>query len=356
MLQWADTFNRYGTDATLLLNGIYSAYSGVLAPDPDPSATGNVYELVSNSSQDGLRFAYPNGAAATMGFQCLLWLSQLPIAFGSTGGFGGLGWCINDVNNAIQFYVEIGTTGALIVYRGPSPHAGTVIGQTTIPVISANSWNHIEYKYTINSTTGSVEIRVNGNAALTLTGVNNQSSALASSAQINFINCAVNPIGVIKASIKNLAVWDTTGTRNNTFLGLKSMTDIDTDSDVSLTWAPSTGTTGYSILDNNPPLDDAAYISAATALSNTFGLKDLPADTTSVSGIILINRSKKVDGGDGSVQMGIISGASTGLGSNHSITTAYTYWHDVMETDPATGLPFTPTGFNAAKLKLDRTV
>ena len=144
-------------------------------------------------------------------------------------------------------------------------------------------------KPTVNSVTGAAELRVNRASVLSVSGANTQSSALSSSAQIAYSKSYSGGIGT---SHKNLAVWDTTGTRNNDFLGSVQMTDIDTNADTSLTWVPSTGTVGWSILDNNPPVD-TTYIGAATPLSNVFGLGNLPADATSVLGLVLVNRSKE---------------------------------------------------------------
>jgi len=355
MLQWADTFNRYGTNTALMLNGLpYAEVNATvtLTTDPDVSATGNVVKIAQQaSSSTQLRTVFPGGAAATMGISQRLWMGRLPSAVGF-----GTGIEFRDIANANQFTVNIDTTGTISVHRGSA--SGTSIGVTTLPVISPNSWNHIEIKFTVSTTVGAVEIRVNGISVLNLTGVNNQNTGNTTVAQIDHISGSAVPSGSGNADmfLKDFIIWDTTGTYNKDFLGSVSVLDIDTDADTALTWTPSTGTNGWSILDNNPPLDDAAYISAATALSNTFGLQNLPADVTSVRGCVLVNRSRKIDGGDGNVQLGLISGASTGLGADRPITTAYTYWKDVIEVDPATGLPFTPSAFNLASLKLARTV
>ena len=347
MLQWADTMNRYGTSTALMLNGIYAEiHNATLIADPDPTSTQKVLHHVPNTDYNELyRFAFPGGSKATMGFQTNIWCDQLP----TLGSFLP-GWEFRDSANVAQVSISIETTGAMSIRRGGVN--GAVLDTTTVPVVTANAWHRIEVKATINSATGSVEIRVNGSSVLTVTGANTQSSALSSSAQIAY---SKSYSGGINTSHKNLAVWDTTGTYNNNFLGSVQMTDIDTNADTSLTWTPSTGTVGWSILDNNPPVD-TTYVSAASVLSNIFGLGNLPADATSVKGLILVNRSWKIDGGDGNTQMGIVSGASTGLGTDRPITTAPTYWWDVMEVDPATSIPFTPTGFNAASLKQSRTV
>jgi len=347
MLQWADTMNRYGTSTALMLNGIYAeVHNATLIADPDPTSTQKVLHHSPNTDYNELyRFPFPGGSKATMGFQTNIWCDQLP-----TNGSFLPGWEFRDSANVAQVSFSIETTGAMSIRRGGVN--GTPLATTLVPVVTANAWHRIEMKPTINSVTGAAELRVNRASVLSVSGANTQSSALSSSAQIAYSKSYSGGIGT---SHKNLAVWDTTGTRNNDFLGSVQMTDIDTNADTSLTWVPSTGTVGWSILDNNPPVD-TTYIGAATPLSNVFGLGNLPADATSVLGLVLVNRSWKIDGGDGNTQMGIVSGASTGLGTDRPITTAPTYWWDVMEVDPATGIPFTPTGFNAASLKQSRTV
>lgn len=86
---------------------------------------------------------------------------------------------------------------------------------------------------------------------------------------------------------------DGLGALNNDFMGSCSVYSIIPDSDVAATWARNVGADNF-----------------------------------------------------GNVQAGLISGASTALGANRPITTAYTYFRDVIETDPAT----------AAQLQLNRTL
>lgn len=356
MLQWADTFNKYGTNAALMLNGLYvNNDDATIVTDPDPLAGGTHCAKVSiTTGAADFRFAYPSGAAATMGGAVRVWMAALPLDDNTYTAI-----YLSDISNSVQVYMRIRPTGQVTIYRGDPRSGGVELGTSTIPVITANAWTPIEWKVKVDNSTGTTEFRVRGIAAvgLTLTAQDTQATGVAAQSQIGFINYHAFsvPANGCDMYLKDFIVWDTTGTYNNNFMGSVQCADIDTTSDVSLTWTPSTGAVGWSILDNNPPVD-TTYISAATALSNTFGLADLPADTTSVRGLVLINRSWKIDGGDGNVQMGIVSGASTGLGSDRPITTALTYWRDVIEVDPATGAPFTPSAFNAANLKQSRTI
>ena len=85
-------------------------------------------------------------------------------------------------------------------------------------------------------------------------------------------------------------------------------------------------------------------------------LQDLPATVTSVRGVMPIHRSRKTDGGDGNLQQGLISGASTGLGANRPITTAYTYWWDIYDADPNGAIAWTRLAVNALNYQLNRTL
>jgi hypothetical protein len=355
MLQWADTFNRYGTNKALLLNGLYAenieggyAASALIA-DPDTGSAAVVFKCGSNwpfTTTQGLRFVLSSNQP-TVGMAGKLWMSAVPAQDQSTPC-----WEWRDVTNTMVVRMRPNTVGGIAVYNA----AGTKIGETSVPVLVANAWNHIEAKVFRSATVGTVEIRVNGAAAvLSLTGLNLGASDIA---QVVYGSWQTVNTGLIMLTYyKDIVIWDGTGTYNKDFMGTCSVLDIDTDSDVVLGWTPNPAGTGFSILDNNPPTDDAAYIgAAAAALTNTFGLSNLPADVTTVRGGVIVNRSRKIDGGDGNVQAGLISGASTGLGADRPITVAYTYYKDVFEVDPATGVPFIPANFNLARLKLTRTV
>jgi hypothetical protein len=355
MLQWADTLNHYGTNTALLLNGLYaenidaggSPTSSLLA-DPDTNSTAKVFRCGTNwpfTQTQGLRYVL-TATQPTVGMAGKLWMSAVPAQDASTPC-----WEWRDNTNAMIVRMRPNTVGGIAVFNS----AGTKIGETTGPVLSANAWHHLEAKVFRSATVGTFEVRVNGTVALALTGLNLGASDIA---QVVWGSWQTANTGlIISTYYKQLVLWDGTGTYNNNFMGTCSVIDINTDADVSLTWTPNSGAVGWSILDNNPPTDDTNYIAAATAvLANQFSLENLPSDVTSVRGGVVINRSRKIDGGDGNVQTSLVSGASTGAYTDRPITVAYTYWKDVFETDPATGVQFTPTAFNAAKLKLSRTV
>jgi hypothetical protein len=354
MLQWADTFNRYGTNNALLLNGLYAENIGRRLPAPCGSghcSAAVVFKCGSNwpfTTTQGLRYVLSSNQP-TVGMAGKLWMSAL---FPAKIFNAVLGMARRVEHHDCADASEHGRRA-----RGLSMQRGRKSEKLRFRYLVANAWNHIEAKVFRSATVGTFEVRVNGAAAvLSLTGLGARRQRYRPGRLRKLAN-GTNVGTIMLTYYKDIVIWDGTGTYNKDFMGTCSVLDIDTDSDVVLGWTPNPAGTGFSILDNNPPTDDAAYIgAAAAALTNTFGLSNLPADVTTVRGGVIVNRSRKIDGGDGNVQAGLISGASTGLGADRPITVAYTYYKDVFEVDPNTGVPFIPANFNLAKLKLTRTV
>lgn len=340
----------YSTDESLMLDGIYAQVEGVLRTDPDGISGGNVlsHDEGSNNSNVPWRFVLPNGAETTAGVALRFWVSSLP-------NLNFLDQIIRfiDLSNNNLAYLTMTTTGALsVVVVGGSTYTSTV------PNVTAGGWYHIEMKYTHG--TGalcSFEVRVEGVtiAALTQTDVAGTNSSIY---QVGSFTNRVNH--GYDAYTKDLAIWTGSGSYNNNFLGSVLVTTLIPSGDISLNWQPSSGTTGYQILDNIPPVD-SIYIYADNTYPAAYvgTLTDLPTDVTSVKGLITTVRAAKSDGGDGSFQVGLISDAAgtptTGLGADRPITTTPTYWRDVFEIDPDTSAAWLPAAVNAVELQLNRT-
>jgi hypothetical protein len=259
-----------------------------------------------------------------------------------------------DVGNTPMVTITADTTGRLRAHAGDSQSAAVLT--TTNPVITANGWYHMET--VVNNSANTVEVRIEGIAVL--------SGTITISADIAQVAWA-SRTSITSASyswyLKDVCIWNGAGSFNNDFLGSVLVTNLVTTSDVSLNWTPSTGTTGYTILDNIPPVD-ATFLSApynAGAYENPYvgGMSNLPVETTSVKGIITFVRAAKSDGGDGSLQVGVISDPSgtpaTVLGADRPITVAQTYWRDVFEVDPKTSALWLPAAVNLAQIRLNRT-
>lgn len=347
-LENAECCDIYGTDPGFMLENGYAEIGGIqLVADPDGSSAQRCILFPANLGQTGTGFRYVlQTATAKVGVALRLWMGALPANTGQRPPI--IMW--SDANNVEIARVQVETTGRLSIVRGDS----VVLGTTVSPVITAVGWWHIEAFIDVVSDTA--QIRVEGVEKLALTGCAFPGTAVyQTSHRTDGDNTSAYPAQYMK----DICWWNGLGTENNDFLGSVQCLNLLPNSDVDLgDWVPITGTQAYPILDNNPP-DDAIYLSADVAAVDApmvVGLTDLPADVSSVRGIVTFVRAEKNDGGDGNIQVSVISGAMTGDGEDRPITAAPIYWKDVFELDPNTSAPWTPGAVDLAELQINRTV
>jgi len=357
-VQWADNFQSYGLGASSrnrMLEGLVYAIlgsiagDGVVVNDPDPNASdvSRAFSLgtFGNAFNSDVRIALPNPVAGTVGVCLRLWLNNIPASDSARPNFIQFQDLVG--TNFVQCRVSLNGGVQIIGRVGGS---NTVVADSIAPLITPSAWNHFEAIH--NGTTGEGSLRLNGVEVLTWTGVD-----------------TVSPIGLINLSkrnsassattsfIKDLVIWDDTGSENNSAMGTVSVFTLRPDSDSTLGgWVPSTGSNGFSLLAKSVP-NDATFISAddSPPSFSEFEIQNLPPDITSVRALLTFARARKVDGGDGNLQTGL-TGTLTDFGADNPITSAFTYWWDVSELSPDTGSAWTPVEVDAVKLRIDRTI
>ena len=335
-IEHMDNWAIYGGEADRLTDGVYiekslnGPVSDFFITDPDPLATGSVLRLYSNnqSAPGLLRYALAS-TQATVGMALRIWMVAIPNGPAARPCVA----YIADNTNTLLAYVAVTPIGGLAVYNS----AHTELANTNGPVLTANAWFHVETNVFFNGASSTVECRVEGAPVLTATGLSLGSTPGAQvSLQVLHRNALAGDNG--RAYYKDVVVWNGAGTQNNNFLGSVVVYSILPNADTTLGGWTSTGANGFSVLDNAPPLDGTSYLSVGTPpqTASVFTLGDLPSDVTTVRAVMSQVRARKIDGGDGSLQVGMKSGAATGLGANRPITAAFTYWRDVFEIDPNT--------------------
>lgn len=356
--QWMDNFLPWGTVARMLegtpwLHLITSSGSNLVA-DPDPNAAaGSMCLRVSGGSNSGstnlarIALTDPHTKA---GVAFRLWMPSLgeaaSVHFRSTA-------------NAALYRLVVGANGSLSIRRitGSGAGAEVVVFDSVAPLLFGGAWTHFEWIW--DRTTNDFEVYREGLPVAALTGVDADGPV---SGNIGIIGFAQSQPGgggegVGVARIKDLFIYNGAGSHVNSQVGPVSVTMHPVDSDVSSGWTRSSGTSDYELLDETVA-DDAGYISAPDTLPapSIMGFTNLNPDVVAVRAINLVYRGRKTDGGDASVQTAFLSGVSTDSGTNRAISTAYTYYWDVSELDPATAAPWTPSAVDAATLSINRTV
>lgn len=88
----------------------------------------------------------------------------------------------------------------------------------------------------------------------------------------------------------------------------------------------------------------------------SFKLQRPPTNTTIISALQINSRAKKTDSGIGSIQLGLIGPLGATLnGPVHSLSTSVASYHDIIESDPDTSGPISPTTLVNGKVTVNRT-
>jgi hypothetical protein len=250
-------------------------------------------------------------------------------------------------STSVQCSLTVTQFGELKVYRGSS---FSLLGTTSGAGIQAGVWFHVEVKITFNGSTGTVDIHVNGNSVLALTGKNTANSG---NNRANNFRMEGNLNSTDHGYFDDLYILDSTGSNNTTFLGPLKVTAVLPSSDGgTLQWTPNSGSTHYSRVNDNPPDKNTSYLSDST--SGDVDIWNKLATAASIASIrgIQQNTMFETDSASAfSVIQRLVSGATTSDdGGTAGTNGTYTQAARVLETDPNTGSLWTQSNLDSATI------
>lgn len=259
-----------------------------------------------------------------------------------------IGFCDN--GSGPQFgndnvYAMVGSNnGKLAIYAPPvNPgglNPGTLKGTGTTPLTSGQYY-YVEMELTIG-VAGRVKVYLDGNLEVD-SGVYNTLRTLSGDVYGFFLCC---PGAGSNATFSDLYVADT-------LLGPQRVSTLMPSGDGALSqWTPLSGTTHFNLVNEQPPDGDTSYVSSSTPgnidLYTFPGLAYTPAN---VFGAQVSFYARKDDVAARQIAAEVRSGGANFVGSTLPVlTTSYIdSYLQCFNTDPFTGLAWTPTGINAAQ-------
>lgn len=261
-----------------------------------------------------------------------------------TAGFTAAGTvCAFDDVNTEQVSVRWTISAKLQMTRN-----GTVLATGTT-VLSAGVFYYIELKSTINSATGSYEVRINGATEMSASGVNTQATANASADGVRLgggNNAAFT-------DWDDFYICDTTGAQNNTFLGdVRIQAVLPSGAGATTQWTPSAAVANYTTVDEAAPNDDTDYVSSGTVGQiDTYAMGDLTPTAGTIKAVQTVHYARKDDAGTRTIAPVFHIGVTDYVGANlPNLSTTYTYLPQVFETSPATATAWTITEVNGLEL------
>ena len=354
MLLWMDGFDHYGGTVALLTQGVYAQATGVALSTALPRTGTYCARITPLTGDRGLRRIL-GADYQEVGIGYAFNIPTLP-----TDSETLVLCAYADNAYEVQCALVLSSTGQIILYRGkPSPTPGpAVVLATSAPCVTAGSYNHFEARMFVDDYGGACEVRLNGVTVLNVTGVDNAAvpGAVVAQVKIGMLDNVYQDFPAYM-DVDDLFAWNVDGALNNDFVGDKKVYTRFPDADTATEdWDVATGADSFAMLDNAPPLDGSEYLEAPTSgLTTIVGLADLPAEVVSIAGLMVATRAFKTDAGNAKILVSMVSVGDEAPGVEHATTLAATYYGDIYESDPDTGLPWTVSGFNAAQLQLERT-
>lgn len=256
----------------------------------------------------------------------------------------------NNANTPQRHEIHVGDDGAIQAYKYESSY--NKLGQSWV-TLTPGAWRYLELKVVEGSGTGSVEIRLDGQVVLTITGLSITTGAKLYKAGV----CVKNNASAITAalSIDDFYLVNTSGSLNNTYLGDVRIDALrPTGAGTTTQWTPVGAAANWDTVDDALP-NEADYVTAATlGHRDLYAIQDLPAMTNpSVLGVQSVILASKADAGAAGVKAVAASGAATALGALHNLAMDPQYFLHVYETDPNTSAAWTEAALNAAQFGVE---
>lgn len=339
-LIWIEGFDQYGTLAQMVQQTGYLDSSVNSSIVTDTTRTGRAaFRFISSASTAFTRFT----------------------GLAGTGNRRVLGFAVNHAGTNSLLRVEQWATA-----QGVAALAMQFSGNVPSLVVGANAplWSSVEadpsgiwiyYELRVdlaNTAAGAFELRRNG---VPIASGTNVITRLNAADVVSGINIRGISAGAVSATLfDDLYLCDGAGTINNDFLGTRRVQTLVPDGPAVAGWTPNTGT-NWQAVDEMGPDDDTTFVAASSAGPvDRHTLQDLPPAVTSVSGVRLIYRARKVDSGTAQMRGVLASPAGVINAAVQAPDLTYQYFSSTHERDAANNV-WTPAEVNALTAGVERT-
>jgi hypothetical protein len=207
-------------------------------------------------------------------------------------------------------------------------------------------WHYIEMKAKIHASTGYIILRLDGVELLNVTGINT-SGGLTATPDRHFQGQLTDSSTNINFQWDDYVLIKIDGTAPNDFIGDCRVTGLFPNGAGSSTdFTPSAGS-NYQNVDDFPFDDDTTYNSSPTVGAvDTFAMSNLPA-AGDVYGVRQFTRVRKDDAGSRSACHVVRVDGTEYPSSSFALSDTYITFHQLLATNPDTGVAWTDAEVNA---------
>lgn len=252
-----------------------------------------------------------------------------------------------------QIFVTRGSDSSLYVMNAVGSYGSTLAGPS-VKKIFTGVWYYLELKVYIHSTSGSFELRVDGVPVLSASGVNTM--PYGSSGVNNFsIGKFQNTNGLRYCRYDDIYVCDSSGSKNNNFLGDCSVISLYPNADGTTTqFTPTGNANNWMCVDESSNDGDNTYVSSSTVGNkDLYNITAITNNPNVIHGAQIKTLMKSSDAGPIGVRNIVLSGSTTANGNTESITTTYTRYSTILEDDPNTSSAWTKSAIDNLQIGVE---
>jgi hypothetical protein len=240
-----------------------------------------------------------------------------------------------NASSGVVITLRVDQTVGTVTVSGPGGVIGTATG---LAITSFNVWHYFEIYGTVNASTGTCTVYMDGTAIITVTGVNTGSAAVA---RIQ-TNTDGNGGNTQALQIDDLFFADAT-----THLGECKVETLRPASDSSVAWTPSSGANNYSRVNETLVDGDTSYVQTATAgARDLYGIASLSTTPANIYAANVVSFAEKTDATTRQLYNSVHSASTDSDGTAFNLAASYSRYDRVLTTDPATSAAWTASGVN----------
>ncbi len=236
---------------------------------------------------------------------------------------------------ATQTSLHLSWNGLLEARLGTS----TSLGLATEP-LRVGTWNYIDVKVVLHDSTGSIQVRLNGQDIINATNVDTKQSA----GDIKYTSVFIEAFA--RGAWDDMYIYDDNG-GTPSLQGSRVVENLLPASDDTNQWTPSTGSDHYALV-NDSTINDTTYISHDTINEvDDWNYANITEIDGGILGLAQWTRVSTNDGGVRTVNSLCESNSTEDLDSvahNEGFETLYR----IIDEDPDTSTAWTVGGVNAA--------
>lgn len=262
-----------------------------------------------------------------------------------------------------HLFLTVSSLGAVQVWRGDghiaddggsfhwAPH-GTMLAASSNGVLDSN-WHYVELGATINSSTGTAQVYVDGVQVINLTGANTKNGGTNNSIDtLGYFYLQYSTFTSVSAgapTVDDLYVCNSSGSSpTNTFLGdVRVQTLLPTGAGTNTQLTPTGSGSNYANV-NEVPDNPATYNGSATSgQHDTYAMGDLAAGTGTIYAVQQVMSAFKSNSGAASLKAAQLISGTLYYGATRTLGSSPTTYCDMFELNPDTSAAYTATIVNA---------